>query len=82
LANGVRLRWDAARETHLLLFPEGALRLNASAADVVELCDGARTVDEIKELLSHRYDGADVDEDVRELIEDISQRGLMIDANT
>jgi pyrroloquinoline quinone biosynthesis protein D len=82
LANGVRLRWDAAREIHLLLFPEGALRLNATAADVVELCDGTRTVEEIKELLSHRYDGADVDEDVRELIKDVSQRGLMIDVNT
>ena len=41
LVTGARLRYDEVREEHLLLVPEGAVRLNPSAAEVLELCDGA-----------------------------------------
>jgi len=55
LAPGVRLRWDDVRERHVLLYPEGALALNATAANVLELCDGERTIDDIAHELSSRY---------------------------
>ena len=42
LVAGARLRYDEVREEHLLLIPEGAVRLNATAAEVLELCDGER----------------------------------------
>jgi pyrroloquinoline quinone biosynthesis protein D len=67
------------REDHVLLFPEGALKLNSTAADVLELCDGERTLDEIAALLSDRYDGADVRQDVEALLESIATRGLVVD---
>jgi pyrroloquinoline quinone biosynthesis protein D len=81
LAAGTRLRWDAVRERHVLLFPEGALALNATAADVLELCDGTRTIDELAQELSTRYDGADVREDVASLVGAIAGRGLLVDAD-
>jgi pyrroloquinoline quinone biosynthesis protein D len=37
LVTGARLRYDEVREEHLLLIPEGAVRLNATAADVLGL---------------------------------------------
>ncbi len=80
LVTGARLRYDAVREEHLLLVPEGAVRLNPTAAEVLELCDGERSVDEIVELLNGRYDGADVGEDVRELVDGMAERGLLVDA--
>ncbi len=80
LVTGARLRYDEVREEHLLLVPEGAVRLNPTAAEVLELCDGERSVDEIIDVLIARYDGADVSEDVRELVEAMSQRGLLVDA--
>ena len=67
LVTGARLRYDEVREEHLLLVPEGAVRLNPSAAEVLELCDGERSVDEIVGVLSARYDGADLGGDVRGL---------------
>jgi pyrroloquinoline quinone biosynthesis protein D len=79
LAQGVRLRWDPVREDHVLLFPEGALKLNSTAADVLELCDGERSLDEIAALLSERYNGADVRQDVESLLESIATRGLVVD---
>jgi coenzyme PQQ biosynthesis protein PqqD len=80
LVTGARLRYDEVREEHLLLIPEGAVRLNASAAEVLELCDGERSLDDIVGALSQRYDGADLRDDVVELVGAMEQRGLVVDA--
>jgi pyrroloquinoline quinone biosynthesis protein D len=80
LVTGARLRYDEVREEHLLLIPEGAVRLNETAAQVLELCDGGRTVDDIAHALSARYDGADVSADVRDLLDGMAERGLVVDA--
>jgi pyrroloquinoline quinone biosynthesis protein D len=80
LVTGARLRYDEVREEHVLLIPEGVVRLNPTAAEVLELCDGARSVDDIVGALSARYEGADVREDVRELVDAMAQRGLVVDA--
>ncbi|MBV8712504.1 MAG: pyrroloquinoline quinone biosynthesis peptide chaperone PqqD [Solirubrobacterales bacterium] len=81
LATGARLRYDEVREEHLLLVPEGAVRLNPTAVQVLELCDGERSVEEIVGVLSTRYDGADVGEDVRGLVEAMAQKGLLVDGS-
>jgi pyrroloquinoline quinone biosynthesis protein D len=81
LASGVRLRWDSVRERHVLLYPEGALVLNGTAADVLELCDGKRTIDDIAHELSPKYQGADVRDDVARLVTAIVEKGLVVDAD-
>ena len=80
LATGARLRYDEVREEHVLLIPEGAVRLNPTAVAVLELCDGERSLEEIAGTLSERYGGADVSGDVEELVAALSQRGLVVDA--
>jgi pyrroloquinoline quinone biosynthesis protein D len=80
LVTGARLRYDEVREEHLLLIPEGAVRLNPTAAEVLGLCDGERTLDDIVGALSTRYEGADVRDDVVELVDAMAQRGLVVDA--
>jgi pyrroloquinoline quinone biosynthesis protein D len=80
LVTGARLRYDDVREEHLLLIPEGAVRLNPTAAEVLGLCDGERSLDDIVGALSARYEGADVRDDVVELVDAMAQRGLVVDA--
>ena len=80
LATGARLRYDEVREEHQLLIPEGVVRLNPTAAEVLELCDGRRSLDDIVGALSARYDGADLREDVLGLVDAMAQRGLVVDA--
>ncbi|HZC14537.1 MAG TPA: pyrroloquinoline quinone biosynthesis peptide chaperone PqqD [Thermoleophilaceae bacterium] len=80
LVTGARLQYDDVREEHVLLVPEGAVRLNSTAAAVLELCDGERSLDEIVGTLSTRYDGADLREDVQGLVDGLTQRGLVVDA--
>ena len=77
LATGVRLHRDEVRERDVLLYPEGALVLNDTAAAVLALCDGTRTIDEIAAELSERFGGADVRDDVAELIAGVVEQGLM-----
>jgi pyrroloquinoline quinone biosynthesis protein D len=62
LARHARLRFDAARERHVLLSPETVAVLNATSADILRLCDGDRTVAEIVEALRERYAGVSDDE--------------------
>ncbi|MBV8954807.1 MAG: pyrroloquinoline quinone biosynthesis peptide chaperone PqqD [Solirubrobacterales bacterium] len=80
LVTGARLRYDDVREEHMLLVPEGAVRLNPTAAAVLELCDGERSLDDIAGILNVRYEGVDVHDDVRGLIDAMAQRGLLVDA--
>ena len=79
LVTGARLRYDEVREEHQLLIPEGVVRLNASAAEVLELCDGERSLDDIVGALAARYDGASLRDDVRGLVGAMTQRGLLVD---
>jgi pyrroloquinoline quinone biosynthesis protein D len=81
LATGVRLHRDKVREQDVLLFPEGALVLTETALEVLELCDGERTLDDIAQVLSERYEGADVKDDVSELLDGIGERGLVVEAD-
>jgi pyrroloquinoline quinone biosynthesis protein D len=80
LADGARLQYDDVREEHMLLIPEGAVRLNETAAHVLELCDGERSIEDIAAELSERYAGADVTDDVREMLAGLAERGLVVDA--
>jgi pyrroloquinoline quinone biosynthesis protein D len=80
LVTGARLRYDDVREEHVLLIPEGVVRLNPTAAEVLELCDGERSLDDIVGALSARYEGADVRDDVLELVDAMAQKGLVVDA--
>ncbi|MDQ5832487.1 MAG: pyrroloquinoline quinone biosynthesis peptide chaperone PqqD [Actinomycetota bacterium] len=68
------------REQDVLLVPEGVVRLNPTAAAVLELCDGERSLEEIINTLSARYDGTDLRDDVEGLVEGMTQRGLVVDA--
>ena len=81
LARGVRLHWDPVRESRMLLKPEGAVTLNPSAASVVELCNGERTLREIVTELEDKHSATSLEDDVRELLADLAALGLVIHAN-
>jgi pyrroloquinoline quinone biosynthesis protein D len=80
LVTGARLWYDDVREECVLLVPEGVVRLNATAVEVLELCDGERSLDDIVGALAARYDGADLGDDVRGLVDAMAQKGLVVDA--
>jgi len=42
-----RLQWEPAQNAHVLLYPEGMVKLNGSAGEILKRCDGRATVAEI-----------------------------------
>jgi len=77
LADKARLKWDAVREKHLLLFPEGVLVLNKTAHDVLALCDGQRTVGEIVKILGGQYANDAIDGDVKEILQRLADKSFV-----
>ncbi|MFF2041378.1 pyrroloquinoline quinone biosynthesis protein PqqE [Kitasatospora sp. NPDC058170] len=70
LRPGVRLVYDPVRERSALLYPEGVLLLNDTAAAVLRHCDGRRDSGLVTAELAAEYngvDGAQVDELLAEL---------------
>jgi pyrroloquinoline quinone biosynthesis protein D len=56
LAPGVRRQNDRKTGEPILVFPEGAMFLNGTASDIVNLCNGKLTVDELISQLAGDYD--------------------------
>jgi len=80
LAARARLKFDPIEKQEMLLFPEAALALNETGAAIVRLCDGARSINEIVNQLSQKYDNADRDALIREVMDflaTIRARGLL-----
>ena len=44
---GFRLQWEPMQDCHVLLYPEGMVKLNGSAGEIMKRCDGQRTLAEI-----------------------------------
>jgi len=42
-----RLQWEPAQEAYVLLYPEGMVKLNQSAAEILKRCDGERTITQL-----------------------------------
>ena len=47
LARHFRFQWEEAQGGYVLLFPEGMVKLNGSAGEVLKRMDGKRTVADI-----------------------------------
>ena len=80
LAAKARLRFDRQSGKWLLLYPERGMELSASASEILRLCDGERTLAEIVEQLSARFEGAPPDillRDVNAFLESMIERALV-----
>ncbi len=80
LASKARLRWDKVEKQYMMVFPEAALVLNQTAAEVLKLCDGDRSVPDIIDTLLEKFAEAkreQIEEHVVELLTRIHERGLL-----
>ena len=68
IAQGLRLQWEPAQEAHVLLYPEGMVKLNGSAGAIMSRCDGVRTLAEIVADLERSYGLSGLEADVRAFV--------------
>jgi len=69
LASMFRLQWEEAQQCHVLLYPEGMIKLNQSAGEILKLCDGERDVAAIVATLEAKFQASGLGGDVLEFLE-------------
>ncbi|OIQ83282.1 coenzyme PQQ synthesis protein D [mine drainage metagenome] len=63
-------RWEKSQDAYVLLYPEGVIKLNASASEIIKRCTGKSTVGEIvKELKTLFVDTADIETSIYRFLE-------------
>ncbi len=75
LSHRFRLQYEDAQQAWVLLYPEGMVKLNHSAAEILRRCDGAHSVDGIVADLETAFSVQGIDGQVRALIEEGNRRG-------
>ena len=78
LGAGFRLQWEPAQNCHVLLYPEGMVKLNGSAGEILKRCDGQRRVAEIVADLEQAFDRPGLEPDVLAFL-DIARRQRWLD---
>ena len=70
-----RLQYEAAQEAWVLLYPEGMVQLNASAAEILRRCDGRRHFDDIVNELQTLFNVQGIRDQVAALVQEGQRRG-------
>jgi coenzyme PQQ biosynthesis protein PqqD len=79
LPHGVRLKFDDMRDQWVLLAPERVLKLDPVAAEIMNLVDGARTIEVIVDDLSSRFETEreQVSSDVRAFLAQLTAKRML-----
>lgn len=72
-----RLQWEQAQQAHVLLYPEGMVRLNQSAAEILKLCDGSRTLEQLVADLETAFGTTGLMDEVVTFVDHARQRGWL-----
>ena len=68
IGHGMRLQWEPAQNAHVLLYPEGMIKLNGSAGEIMKRCDGKRSVAEITTELERAFGAQGLASDVEAFV--------------
>ena len=75
LSRRFRLQFEEAQSRWVLLYPEGMVQLNDSAAEILKRCDGQRSLTEIVSELEQAFSAQDLMPQVQSLLEEGQRRG-------
>ncbi len=64
VGRGFRLQWEPVQKAHVLLYPEGMVKLNGTASEILSRCDGVKSVATIIAELEKLFDQTGLDADV------------------
>ena len=78
LATGCR--WGGTEENRMILYPEGALKLQNTGRQVLERCDGQRTFGEIISELQKEFEKTDPEKiraDISAFLEQLQKKRIV-----
>ena len=78
IGHGFRLQWEEAQSCFVLLYPEGMVKLNQSAGEIMKRVDGRRDVAAIVADLETAFATTGLERDVLAFVE-LAQRQRWLD---
>jgi pyrroloquinoline quinone biosynthesis protein D len=69
------MQWEEAQNNYVLLYPEGMVKLNQSAAEILKRCDGRHSALAIVHALEQEFGVTGVRDDVDEFLRAANERG-------
>lgn len=73
-------RWGGTEQDRVILYPEGAIKLQGTGRQVLERCDGARTFGEIIQELQKEFGKTDPEKiraDISMFLEQLQRRRIV-----
>jgi pyrroloquinoline quinone biosynthesis protein D len=82
LPRHARLKFDATRQRWVILAPERVLAPDEIAVEVLQLCDGVRSVEQMIDLLALKYTAERdaIGADVIDMLQDLADKGFLTEA--
>ena len=59
-----RLQWEEVQQAYVILYPEGMVKLNQSAAEILKRCDGTQTIPDIVTSLEAAFSTTDLHDQI------------------
>jgi len=78
LARLFRMQWEEAQGAYVLLYPEGMVKLNHSAGEILKRCDGQRDAQAIIDDIEQTFNATGLEKDVLGFIEIATERGWIV----
>jgi pyrroloquinoline quinone biosynthesis protein D len=73
-----RLQYEVVQNSWVLLYPEGMVRLNGPASEILRRCDGQSSVQEVINELQERFGEGDLHDDVCNFLRHAYELGWVI----
>lgn len=70
-----RLQWEEAQGNYVLLYPEGMVKLNTSAAEILKRCNGQHDVSSLVRDLESAFSATGLRADVEDFLRAAHERG-------
>jgi pyrroloquinoline quinone biosynthesis protein D len=82
LPRHARLKFDETRQVWVILAPERVLAPDEIAVEILQLCDGVRSVSAMVDQLAEKYraERADIAVDVIAMLQDLADKGFLTEA--
>lgn len=75
LARLFRMQWEEAQGAFVLLYPEGMVKLNQSAGEILKRCDGERDLSAIVADIEQSFGASGLEPEVKGFLEIATERG-------
>ncbi len=72
-----RLQWEPAQNAYVLLYPEGMVKLNQSAGEILKRCDGTRDMTALIADLEQAFNTTGLGPEVHAFVADAQVRGWL-----